>query len=270
MPANLLSRWLDRFLIRVILLFVSVLLYYRLFQNLLISALLGLLTLICLDLVLRILKREEKKKLTAEQERRKQATLNQLVFSTKRDALSLYYEIARAKVPATTLEPPYILMDDEGKRMAMTTEFSVGTLQPERLLECYQNLPEGIEELFVLCIAADARCRTVIQSVSAVKIHVLEGDLCYRLLQENGIYPKLSEKPVKVKRARMILSSAFSRKNFKGYFFSGLLILALSFVTPFSLYYRIFGSVLLLLSAYTLRNRRFNKKDPPSAFFLYR
>ena len=64
MPANLLSRWLDRFLIRVILLFVSVLLYYRLFQNLLISALLGLLTLICLDLVLRILKREEKKKLT--------------------------------------------------------------------------------------------------------------------------------------------------------------------------------------------------------------
>ena len=64
MPANLLSRWLDRFLIRVILLFVSVLLYYRLFQNLLISVLLGLLTLICLDLVLRILKREEKKKLT--------------------------------------------------------------------------------------------------------------------------------------------------------------------------------------------------------------
>ncbi len=270
MPVNFLSRWMDRLLIRVILFFVAVPVYYRLFENLLISALLSLLTLICLEILLRILRRDERKKMSAEEESRKRACLNQLVFSSKRDALNLYYEIARAKVPTTSLAEPYILMDDEGKRMAMTTEFSVGMLQPERLLECYQNLPADIEELFVLCIAADPRCRTILQSISTVKIHVLEGDFCYRLLRENGIYPKLSEKPVKVKRARIVLANAFSRKNFKGYFFSGLLILLLSFLTPFSLYYRIFGSVLLLISAYTLRNRRFNKKDPPSAFFLYR
>lgn len=270
MPVNSLSRRLDGLLIRAILLFVSILLYDQLFQSLPISALMGVLTLICIESVLRVLKREDQKKLTAEQERHKQRCLNRLVFGSKRDALELYYEIARAKVPVTALEPPYILMDDEGKRMAIATEFSIGTLHPERLLECYQSLPNGIEELFVLCITADAQCRTVIQNVSDVKIRILEGDLCYRLLRENGIYPKLTEKPIKVKRTRTVLGNTFSRKNFKGYFFSGILILTLGFLTPFSLYYRIFGCILLLLSAYTLRNRRFNKKDPPTEFFLYR
>lgn len=270
MPANLLSRRLDRFLLRMILLFVSVLFYDRLFQNPLVSVPAGILTLIGGEAAQRILKREDKKKQTAEQERFKQNCLNRLVFGTKRDTLDLYYEIARAKVPATALEYPYLLMDDEGKRMAVTTEFSIGTLQPERLLECYQNLPKGIEELFVFCIAADSRCDAVIQSVADVKIRVLEGDACFRLLRENGIYPQLPEKAVKVKHVRGILANAFSRKRFKGYFFGGLLTLALGFLTPFSLYYRIFGSVLLLLSAYTLRNRRFNKKAPPNSFFLYR
>ena len=75
------------------------------------------------------------------------------------------------------------------------------------------------------------------------------GDDAFELFKSSGYYPKLE---IEVDSARFdfkgFLKDAFSKKNAKSYFLSGISLLFLSFLTPFKIYYIAFGAFLIILS----------------------
>lgn len=78
-------------------------------------------------------------------------------------------------------------------------------------------------------------------------IRLQTGESVYQALKKAELLPKdyLGEAPPTLKQKRKIW---FSKRNAKGFFTGGILLLLTSLFTPFAYYYLLFGSVLLLAS----------------------
>lgn len=81
----------------------------------------------------------------------------------------------------------------------------------------------------------------------------------FKLMKEKNLFPlqeniKTNNKP-KLKNIKNLLSKNITKNRFKEFFFSGLGLIFISFVIPFTLYYLIFGTLLLSLSIISLFNK---------------
>ncbi len=104
--------------------------------------------------------------------------------------------------------------------------------------------------IFLICKNVDRRAYTVAQ-LEGVRLTLVRVKAVYKLLKKHGALPNL--KPVKEKiTLKSILQRILMRSNFKGYAFSGVLLVLVSFITPLKLYYIIIGSIALFLAALTL------------------
>ena len=84
-----------------------------------------------------------------------------------------------------------------------------------------------------------------------LQIEIKTGNEVYAMLKSQNALPKvyLGEEKGEDKRKRQ-WRLCFSRSNSKRFFVSGALVLLTSLFTPFSYYYLIFGSILLLVSSF--------------------
>ena len=104
--------------------------------------------------------------------------------------------------------------------------------------------------IFLICKSVDRRAYTVAQ-LEGVRLTPVRVKTVYKLLKKHGALPPL--KPVKEKiTLKGVFQRLLMRSNFKGYAFSGVLLVLVSFLTPLKIYYIVIGSLSLLLAALTL------------------
>ena len=99
----------------------------------------------------------------------------------------------------------------------------------------------------VLCAEAE---ESALRLSARLGIELKTGDYCYQLLKNANALPTqyLGEQQPE-KKIRKRLQFCFARANAKRFFTGGTLILLSSLISPFPLYYLVFGGVLLALSA---------------------
>ena len=100
----------------------------------------------------------------------------------------------------------------------------------------------------ILCNRIDEDALALCQRL---RMQVCTGERVYAMVKEKNALPTQfvgDETPVNKKQRRLKL--CFSKSNAKRFFTGGVLILLTSLITPFPYYYLVFGSILLLVSAF--------------------
>lgn len=104
--------------------------------------------------------------------------------------------------------------------------------------------------IFLICKSVDRRAYTVAQ-LEGVRLTPVRVKTVYKLLKKHGALPPLT--PVKEKfTLKGLAQTVLARANFKGYAFSGVLLVLVSFITPLKIYYIVTGTLALLLAMLTL------------------
>ena len=195
--------------------------------------------------------------------------MNQFVFNSKGENLSFFLELCRAKCPSAEIFGNYIFMQKDGVRIGLFLCFDLAPLSAQTALNCCKTaVDERLEQIYLLCAAAEDSALRMIKSYAPVKASILQGNAVFAMLKQNSYFPKITAIPMKEKTFGNFIKSIINRKRFKGYFFTGVFILFLSVFTPFKLYYQVFSGFLLLLSALCLlRNGKSESEELPN-FFL--
>ena len=104
-------------------------------------------------------------------------------------------------------------------------------------------------------------------SISNYEIELISFEILAKLMTQKNIYPIQKESVTKHSLKNKIINNfkkryqSITNKHFKEFFFSGLSLLFLSIIVPFSNYYLITGTILLIISIFSL----FRKNIEPSS-----
>jgi hypothetical protein len=104
-------------------------------------------------------------------------------------------------------------------------------------------------------------------SISNYEIELISFEILAKLMTQKNIYPIKKESVTKHSLKNKIINNfkkqyqSITNKHFKEFFFSGLSLLFLSIIVPFSNYYLIIGTILLIISILSL----FRKNIEPSS-----
>ncbi len=178
--------------------------------------------------------------------------INQFTVNTARANAEFFFSLCGKDAE---LKGGFVTLEVDGIATGLFPAFTLEPLSADGALGCCKRAAEeGLSQLYILTgEATDAALRLV--SGLAVKAKIVQGAGVFRALKAADAYPEITAPAVKTKEAASLLRSAMSRKRFKGYLFTGLFILGLSFLTPFKTYYICFSAVLLTLSALCLTGR---------------
>lgn len=109
--------------------------------------------------------------------------------------------------------------------------------------------------LYFICSKTSNEFKQLL-SDSPIKFELFSEVDLFLLMKDKNIFPSTPDNPVTKKQYAGQLKAKFSksltRSHFKEFFFSGLSLVVISIVIPFSLYYLIFGTFLLILSIISL------------------
>lgn len=113
-----------------------------------------------------------------------------------------------------------------------------------------------------------------ISSLSKFEIVLFEADILLKIMSLKNIFPITKEESKKLSFKTKLINNLKSKtnnitsKHFKEFFFSGLSLLFLSLIVPFSNYYLITGSILLIISIISLFRKNFKPNKNDSNFLL--
>lgn len=136
----------------------------------------------------------------------------------------------------------------------------------------YQNKTSN-STLFILYRNKDKNFDEIL-SLSQNNYQLISSEIISKLMQKNNLYPiekaTPSHKSFKQKVTTFFKSKTkgISRSHFKEIFFTSISLIFLSFITPFSNYYLILGTILLLISIITLFMKNTPQKNSEADFLL--
>ncbi len=141
----------------------------------------------------------------------------------------------------------YILLDDA----ILIAAFRFNILGIGDMSAIYQLASEHKKKkLYVMARGIDRRAYNALL-LQDVTLTVIKIKPIYRYLQKHNALPKLKRERKRFSFAALS-ETMFRRSNTKNYIFSGVMLIAVAFLTPLKIYYLVFGSVSLLLAILTL------------------
>lgn len=106
------------------------------------------------------------------------------------------------------------------------------------------------KKAFLLSRGLDKNAQSILY-IKGIKLNLIKIRTVYKFLKKHKALPNLSKIKTKF-NFKSLLSTVFSRLNFKYYVFSGASLIFIAFVTPLKIYYLTIGSVLLVFAILTL------------------
>jgi len=136
-------------------------------------------------------------------------------------------------------------------------------LTPDEVIELYlQAKSRKPAKILVLCAEYTPQAAAAAVKAPDTDMSLLNADDIYLKMKEADYFPQVPESAVKKpKRLPVLLSAAFNRKKIKGYLFSAVALVFASLFIPYSLYYRIFASILLGAALICCFNINWHKKS---------
>lgn len=127
-------------------------------------------------------------------------------------------------------------------------------LSLNEFLKIISNMPtRNINSLYIYCFSNNNECISYANAISDFTVEIVPFEKLYLDIRDS-YSPQISEKiPLKYsKKFSEIAKELIAKKNARGYALSAILILILSFVSPFKLYYQIAASILILIAVIIL------------------
>ena len=140
----------------------------------------------------------------------------------------------------------------KGKAIFLWTKY--GSISADTIVKFYRTCKKNsIDEAYVLTTNSDKKMMALVKTFGDVTISFYTFKPIYRHLRKiNKLPSDIREKIPPAQLIKLIFNSAFTRKN--GFRFVGisLLLLAISFFTPFGKYYITLATINLVLAAVCL------------------
>lgn len=111
-------------------------------------------------------------------------------------------------------------------------------------------------------------------SISNYEIELISFEILAKLMTQKNIYPIKKESDTKHSLKNKIINNfkkryqSITNKHFKEFFFSGLSLLFLSIIVPFSNYYLITGTILLIISIFSLFRKNIEQTSNNTDFLF--
>ncbi len=141
----------------------------------------------------------------------------------------------------------YVLID--GKAVFLWTKY--GAVSPDTVVRFYRACKKDeVSQAYILSTNCDKKTMAFVKSFGDVSLSFSTFKQVYRSLKKQNKLPSdIKEKVPTAQLLKLIFQSAFNRKN--GFRFAGIsvLLLAISFFTPFRNYYITLAAINLALSA---------------------
>lgn len=102
------------------------------------------------------------------------------------------------------------------------------------------------DEVFVITKSIDRKAYQI-ANISKIKVQQVKAKAVYKFLKKHNALPDLQEVKNKFSLSALI-ETILSRRNFKNYAFSGVVLMLVSFLTPFKIYYIVLGSISVLFA----------------------
>lgn len=199
---------------------------------------------------------KQDKKAIARAEREKfENTIIQLMFYTKEEQIDYFFNVLSFSNLKLEKTKEYIKL----KSSILIPMFN-HELTPFEYLTIFKNFRK--QKVIILTNKLSDSLEKLLGTIDETNIKILTGtDVYFKIIKPAQCFPKQIVKLKSIKKLKLkeLLYVTFNKKNARGYFFSGLFIMFLSFIYRFSLYYQIMGTILLLLSLFARFNTKFNK-----------
>lgn len=112
-----------------------------------------------------------------------------------------------------------------------------------------------------------------LSSLSSLNFSCISSEVILKLMTNKNIYPIKKEEPrpidfkQKIKNAFLTKTQGVTKSHFKKIFFTSISLLVLSLIVPFSKYYLIMGTILLIISIFSLFKKDLQANQDDSDLF---
>ena len=104
--------------------------------------------------------------------------------------------------------------------------------------------------VYLIAKAIDRKAWQV-ANLEDIKMEIVKTKQVFKFLAKHNALPVL-KKPKQKLSISALMQAVFSRRNFKNYMFSGVVLISISFFTPLKIYYIVFGTILLAFALLSL------------------
>lgn len=104
--------------------------------------------------------------------------------------------------------------------------------------------------VYLIAKAIDRKAWQV-ANLEDIKMEIVKTKQVFKFLAKHNALPVLKKSKQKLSISAL-MQTVFSRRNFKNYMFSGVVLISISFFTPLKIYYIVFGTILLAFALLSL------------------
>ncbi len=135
------------------------------------------------------------------------------------------------------------------KRIMLVDKTEIEKFSNNNLINLLSELPEDFNELHILCQNYESGIKNEIFKEKTIKLYE-KTEIFNVFFEKNKIFPETAALNLTKQKLKFseILRLFFQPNKSKGYFFCGLILLFSSIILPYQIYYRIFGTALMLMS----------------------
>lgn len=256
--------FLDCFMLSIISFLLIFSWIYRLSRIRLLSILLSIfISLVLFMIMYRIfIKKYKVSSLSAKENKQLLTIVNILKFSSEKDNTAYFEKLFSAKLIEKNIFKNkfsyfYIVVSNK----LNSYDFVIAN---NFYLSSSKKLP-----LYFICDGTSEEFAEIF-SQSPIKYGLFTVNDLFEIIKQKKLYPngyvttpKKSRKEI-IKQTGKIFASSINKVRFKEFFFTGLSLVVISVIVPFSIYYLISGTILLVLSFLCLILKKNNTKIPKS------
>ncbi len=216
-------------------------------RSLILAIFLSLIFAIMITLLISFLMRKkyQKRIISKENNDKEQKLMITLAISKKIELNNLLTSLFEREGFKITDCNKYLLATRGEEVKALYHAFTIEPLDADKLIEIRKDCPKL--EILLFCNSINQKAT---QLASTLKIEIREIKNVYSALARYSLIPDLIELEEKNTNIKERLLNSLKRSNYKPILLSGLMILLLSFVSFYPIYYIVSGTILLFVATF--------------------
>lgn len=191
-------------------------------------------------------------------------TLNQLLFLNNTEIIDYFYLVLKNQDHNTTKQNDHIIFKDR-----IIIPYFNYELDTDNFLKFYSEFRDK-QQIIFLSYKISSNLTSFIANFDLKNITFIYGpDVYTKIILPSNIKPQTIVLPTKPQKLTFlkICQHAFSKRNSRNYFLSGVLVMFSSLFYKYGLYYQIIGTLLFCFSLYSKFNTRFNRPNQSTNIF---
>lgn len=180
-----------------------------------------------------------------------QIEMSNMSMQLKTDSEKSKYIASLVKGDNKKIHTAYVSYTKNDINKIVTYYYKTSILDEYILLDIINKFLYKSDEIIVLCTQYTDKANKIASSIANHKISLLnKSETYFNLFSKNDCVPKsnlITEKATKF-TFKDFWQKFSSKNNAKKFFLSGLLLLVVSIIIPYSVYYIVFGSLLMIFA----------------------